>query len=563
VNPLRNTCIALALCALSTLCRAEPAHYLVFSLDDRDVATVQFYARVDATLAPRAREGLVAPSGERLPSGRLRVGVAGYQGAALRYVDAPLVERLARVETADDAGRLVAKSRAAPRAFALRLPAALDTLVLDTADRRQRFDLKTLAAQAQSLPLATLAKAGRLLQAGNGPPGNRVDLLIIGDGYTQAERSAFQAQALALQNEVLGTSPQREYAALVNVTQLFVASPESGADHPRYQAGCTQATCCADPEASVDPLDGQMRNTALDASFCTAQIHRLLTVNRAKALAAAAAMPDWDVLLVVVNDPVYGGSGGDITVASSNDVSGLIMVHEYGHRFSDLGDEYSDPYPGFPACSDTSGFSRCEPNVTDATLLSQIKWKNWIAGGTPIPTPQGRSGVGLFQGARYQTSGMYRPTDDTCLMHALGNRFCPVCAEAYVLQLYSGGPRVHQPGIDLIEPGTESPSTAQAVGYTVGDPPRRFSATVLRPQVDGLVVEWRLDGVTVANAGNAFYDFQTASATPAQHILQLRVFDGSGFLRADEATALALHTREWRISVAAGSNSAVFRDGFE
>src|SRR6185436_17703180 len=111
-----------------------------------------------------------------------------------------------------------------------------------------------------------------------------------------------------LHNAMFGTSPYVQYASYVNWTTYFVASAQSGVDHPPYQSECSTTSCCSDTEAQSDPRFGQFVETAFDGTFCTAQIHRLATVDGSKVLAAASAVPDWDEILVVLNDPVYGGS---------------------------------------------------------------------------------------------------------------------------------------------------------------------------------------------------------------------------------------------------------------
>ena len=184
-------------------------------------------------------------------------------------------------------------------------------------------------------------------------------MLVMGDGYTSAQQALFDNDAMILYDAFFNLSPYKEYQSFVNWTTGFVASNQSGADHPPYQAGCTTSTCCADPEAQSDPFAGQFVNTAFSATFCPFQIHRLVTVNDGAVLAAAAAYPDWDKIVVVVNDSVYGGSGGGISVTSTHAQASQIVLHEYGHSFTELADEYSSPYPGFPACSDTSSGAPC------------------------------------------------------------------------------------------------------------------------------------------------------------------------------------------------------------
>lgn len=83
--------------------------------------------------------------------------------------------------------------------------------------------------------------------------------------------------------------------------------------------------------------------------------HRLVVVDDAAVLAAAAAVPNWDRILVLVNDITYGGSGGPLLGSSVHPQAPDIIRHEYGHSFTGLADEYDTPFPGFPACSDVSG----------------------------------------------------------------------------------------------------------------------------------------------------------------------------------------------------------------
>ena len=77
-------------------------------------------------------------------------------------------------------------------------------------------------------------------------------------------------------------------------------------------------------------------------------------------LTAAANVPDWDKILVLVNDSEYGGSGGTLGVGTTHSAAVQIMQHEFGHSFTKLADEYETAYPGFPACSDLTAPGNCE-----------------------------------------------------------------------------------------------------------------------------------------------------------------------------------------------------------
>jgi hypothetical protein len=559
-NLVRGLGVCVAGMLASTVAGARPAHYVVFTLDAHAQAQPMYYARVELADAPHYAATAVASGNEE------RVAWHAWKGGTdlgERSVAIPLLHgEFARDPDHGD-GSIVAHHPAqAERSFVLRIP-------LDEADAvefsgaagmTQRFELAALAAQAQALPLASRAVQMQVAQAPlDGNPANRVDMLVMGDGYTGAQQGLFNSDAMILHDAFFNLTPYREYQSFVNWTTGFVASNQSGADHPPYQAGCTTSACCADPEAQSDPFAGQFVDTAFSATFCPFQIHRLVTVSNGAVLAAAAAYPDWDMIVIVVNDSVYGGSGGNISVTSTHPQASQIVLHEYGHSFSNLADEYSSPYPGFPACSDLSGNAPCEANVTNQTSAGQVKWNSWFTPGNPIPTPAGTSGVGLFQGARYLSSGMYRPVDTQCLMQFLGMPFCPVCRQEYVRTLYRGGWGVPAGGIDLIEPGSESPGTSQPVSYAIGTS-QPFSATLLQPSIGSLEVQWLLDGNPIGGANAPSYMFSQIGATPATRTLTLRVRDLTSYVSPQMAGSLLEHARSWTIHV---SDDVIFRNGFD
>jgi hypothetical protein len=273
-------------------------------------------------------------------------------------------------------------------------------------------------------------------------------------------------------------------------------------------------------------------------------------------LAAAAAVPDWDEILLIVNDPTYGGSGGSVSVISMHSLAVDIAQHEYGHVFTGLADEYDDPYPGFPTCSDISG-PVCEVNVTDRATRALIKWAPWILPETPLPTPEGDpiydSVVGLFQGARYRTTGMYRSGDE-CLMRFLGRPFCQVPSQAYVLKLYDGGWGVPPFGIDTVEPGSENPPPGSVTAPLPGS--MTFAVALLQP-VGGppLQVRWYVNGALQPDAQSSSYTFVPAGRGTFE--IRLEVFDPTPLVHPAMSGTSLESSRVWNATVEDADN-----DGF-
>jgi len=398
-----------------------------------------------------------------------------------------------------------------------------------------------LGKPTAATPLDTLASSAQIRAGKLGHPGNRVDVLILGEGYTSAQRSRFDADVATFQQNFFAVSPYREYRNFVNVNALFVPSAQSGADHPRYRADCSGGapSCCTDRDAQNDPAAGTSVNTAFDGTYCTANIHRLLTIDYGKVYAAASAVPDWDYLFVLVNDGVYGGSGGFISVASTGPGGDDIVTHEFGHSFTRLADEYSDPYPGFPACSDlaVAGAPSCEVNVTDELRGARLKWRHFVAPQTPLPTPPGSAATGLFEGARYLPRGMFRAQYQGCMMRSVTSNFCEVCKESYVLRLYDGGWGAPAGGIRLIEPGSAMPDPASTI-LAAASAGQVLRAQLLQPE-HPLEVFWRVNGQRVAGVDVPQLALDGLALQAGINRIELHVADTNPAVRSAKAGHLS------------------------
>jgi hypothetical protein len=541
---------------------AYPAHYLVLEMDRDGGIEPVFHRFVELATPPQSKSDTELLAVQALDNPRKSQVVLQLLSQDGRVVFQDLLQIPQSVR-----GEFHGKARSGSgweieahrfplplTSFAVRVPRMAGTSLVMEGLQRTVLDLDRVAETADLLPLSRihLPDQPRAILFPYGNPANRVDLLIMGDGYTAAQESSFDSDAATLESEFFVITPYSNYRSHVNVTTLFTASPESGADHPPYDPECQGAwTCCSDPAAASDPLAGTYVDTAFYARYCAWDIHRLLVVNFTMVLMAASAVPDWDMIIVLVNDPTYGGSGGGMSVVSNHPGTVYVAQHEHGHSFTGLADEYEAPYPDYPACSDISD-PLCEPNVTDETVPGLIKWSPWIEVSTPIPTPEGdpaySDAVGLFEGARYLEAGMYRPRD-RCLMRVYPASFGEICVQEYILRLYEGGWGAPALGIDPIEPSSESPPPGGVSATTCG-----LSISVdLLPPMSGtpLGVTWSVDGVPVAGENSDSYLFMPPGVGTYQ--VEIEVEDLTPLVHPTMAGTALQSSRQWTVDVSPGS----------
>lgn len=350
----------------------------------------------------------------------------------------------------------------------------------------------SLSASAQ----ATTYEVENILNSG--PVENRINLVILGDGYTAQQQSKLSADTEMLVDSLFSHPPFAEYQGLFNIKLVKVISQQDGARNGSY---------------------GDDRNTALGAYFNCMNIDRLLCVNDQKVLSLAAKhSPEYDHIVVVVNDPKYGGAGGRIATTSIATNALDILPHELGHTMSQLADEYEDPYPGYPGC----GLRDCpEPNVSRSVDREQIKWAHHIHWTTPLPTPKNgqHSGVGAFEGARYQALNHYRPTENACLMRTLGKHFCPVCAEAMARAFWNR--------VDLVD--ERSPLQTSLSIEQCED----LNLAVTSPVLDApLLFEWSLNLAPLAH-DELQITFPAGSLELGLHTISLHLMDENPFFPPD------------------------------
>jgi hypothetical protein len=262
----------------------------------------------------------------------------------------------------------------------------------------------------------------------SGPANQRWNLVVLGDGYQEAQLGQYAADVQRFIDALLATSPFDELRPGINVFRVDVASTDAGADDPIACGG-----------------SGTAARTYFDASFCNNGIRRLLLVDNLTAITtASSAVPEWTLAMVLVNSPVYGGAGGAVATFSLASGAEEIGIHEAGHTAFGLADEY-EYYQGCGVDTDRDrhpAAEPAEPNVTINTDTATLKWGHLVEAGTPVPTtrnadctvcdPQGNpqpvGTVGLYEGAHYYHCDSYRP-EFNCKMRALGQSFCAVCRQ--------------------------------------------------------------------------------------------------------------------------------------
>ena len=302
-----------------------------------------------------------------------------------------------------------------------------------------------------------------------GDPEKRVDFLILGDGYTAAEANKFEADARRLTEVLFSTSPFKENRRRFNVWAMSPPAGESGISRPST---------------------GQYRDNPLGATYDAFGSERYVLTFDNHALRKAAQFAPYEFIEVLANNRTYGGGGIFnlySTVASDNAFSNYVFVHEFGHHFAGLADEYYTSSVAYGSA--TEKVEPWEPNVTALLNVANLKWRTLVSpfvDVTPIPTPWNKeefekysreiqarrvqlrkdkrpeeemealfkeelaheqemfkgekhfNQVGAFEGAMYEAKGYYRPEVD-CIMFSRTDHFCKVCQRAIqnIIQMYS------------------------------------------------------------------------------------------------------------------------------
>ena len=310
-------------------------------------------------------------------------------------------------------------------------------------------------------PVITIQKMGE--------PETKVDFLILGDGYTAAEAKKFEADAKRLTEVLFSTSPFKENRQRFNVWAICPPATESGISRPST---------------------GIYHDSPIGATYDAFGSERYVLTFDNRSLRKTAQFAPYEFIEVLANNRTYGGGGIFnlySTVAADNAFANYVFVHEFGHHFAGLADEYYTSSVAYAPAADR--VEPWEPNVTALLDISTLKWRTLVsafANVTPIPTPWNKEEfenysreiqkrrvqlrkdkrpeeemealfkeelaheqemfakekhvgqVGAFEGAMYEARGYYRPEID-CIMFSRTDHFCKVCRRAIeqIIAMYS------------------------------------------------------------------------------------------------------------------------------
>jgi hypothetical protein len=301
----------------------------------------------------------------------------------------------------------------------------------------------------------------------NGPAEKKVDIVVLGDGYTKEEMPGFRRDAKRIIVALFSVEPFKSRKTDFNVRGVETPSPVSGVNRPH---------------------PGIFKRTPLSVHYSSFDSERYaLTYDNRSVRDVASAVP-YDFTIILMNERTYGGGGIYRlynTLSADNAFYKYLVIHEFGHHLAGLADEYYTSQVSYEMDSKVT-VEPWELNITALLDKDNLKWKDLVQPGTPLPTPWKKETfdahsravqkerqrlrkakakeeeleelfriqqeeedrmvsqmkyngkVGAFEGAGYMAKGLYRSSIN-CIMFTRTLRFCPVCQRAInlVIDQYS------------------------------------------------------------------------------------------------------------------------------
>jgi hypothetical protein len=351
-------------------------------------------------------------------------------------------------------------------------------------------------AQSQIFPVQTIVD--------NGLPNKRIKLVFMGDGFTSVQQPQFITRVEGFSNNLFLQEPFKTYKNFFNIYAIKVPSNVSGADHPNTAT-------------DEDPTNFQptlVADTYFDVTFDYANIHRLVYPKNYQGVIDVLTdnFPSYNQIFIFSNSNYYGGAGGSFATSTVNSASDEVAIHEIGHSFAILADEY------------TIGGQGERPNrqkiLTPLPVDPMtIKWKNWL----------GSENVGVFP---IGVEDWYRPHQN-CKMQFLNVPFCAVCKEAFIEKIYS----IVTPIYSFL-PASTNPT----IGSTTN-----FSTNLTLPIPNTLATEWKLNGATIAT-GLDNVNINPATLPMGNSTLTIFVTDQTPLSRSYRPATGYVFSQTWNIT---------------
>ncbi|WP_324757283.1 M64 family metallopeptidase [Sphingobacterium thalpophilum] len=336
-----------------------------------------------------------------------------------------------------------------------------------------------------------------------------VNLVIVGDGYTKEQLDDYAADARQFTNYFFSIEPFKQYSNFFNVFAIRTISAESGATHD------CKASDCVHGETDLSKYPKRYNkftrdhavpvshpNTIFGSSFDNGGLHRLVVPQKNDAIEAVLKthVPNYTQVVVLVNSPFYGGSGGKWATSTVNFKSNDIAVHEIGHSFAQLADEYwaGNQY----AIESVNRSQSADPN--------RVPWKYWL----------GKDGVGIYSyGGKGSPSNWFRP-HEYCKMQYLIAPFCPVCQEQFVAAIK----RKSSPFI-AVRPVLNNVLQLDSV--------QKFALRLAKPSPNTFRTTWLLNNEVIARGRDSIY-LDPGMMTVGENTLKVLVQDTTDLLRNPE-----------------------------
>lgn len=340
----------------------------------------------------------------------------------------------------------------------------------------------------------------------SGPINKRINVVILGDGYTAPQIPQFLTDASSVSNYLLTMSPFDNYQNYFNVFAIKCVSPQSGVTHPGT------ATDVAEPASPVMTV-----NNYFDTQFDNFNIHRLIYSNNSAAVygVLAAHFPAYDQIIILGNSTEYGGAGGAFAVSSLHSAAKEIVVHEMGHSFADLSDEY---WAGISYAGEAA-------NMTANSNTTTVKWAPWL----------GISSTGVYaHGTSAPENGWFRPHQN-CKMRYLNSPFCPVCKEAIIEKIHS-----------LTNP-VDAYSPVNTATVSVAASAQWFKTKLVKPNPNTLKRNWTLNATALANNIDSML-ISSGMVNPGNNTLTFTVLDTTALSKSTTHPTLHSYSVVWSVT---------------